>query len=75
MKTDGINSQVHRFHDNVAAYLGDGSTVYMTPSQARAFGTALIDAANDVDETPFINSTLRTFNGETLGPDSYSVNK
>ena len=62
-------NQVYRLGDNIVAYIGTGPTVYMTPQQAREFGQALVDNANDADTTPFVNSTLPTFHGRTLDDD------
>ena len=61
-----MNTQVHRFHDTVAAYIGEGPTTYMTPHQARELGKALIAAADDTDTVKFTQSTLETFEGSTL---------
>ena len=61
-----MSNQVHRFHDTVAAYLGKGETVYMSPEQARQFGQALIDAAKDCDAVTFTKSEFPTFRGRTL---------
>lgn len=55
-------AQVHRYYDCVAAYLGDGSTVYMTPEKARRIAEALNACARDVAEFPdFGNSQFHTF--------------
>ena len=61
-----MSNQVHRFHDTVAAYLGTGETVYMSPAQAMAFGMALIQVAEECDSKKFVDSTIGTFRGETL---------
>lgn len=45
--------QVHRFRDCVAAYVGNGETVYMTAKEARAFARALNRAARSVEREPF----------------------
>jgi hypothetical protein len=54
-------AQVHRFRDDVAAWLGDGSQQYMTPAQALQLGTALIQCATDVLQRDFQRSTFGTF--------------
>ena len=41
-------AQVHRFRDKVAAYLGSGETVYLTPKEAAAFARALNAAAREI---------------------------
>ena len=61
-----MSTQVHRFHDTVAAYLGECPTTYMTPHQARMLGQALIATADDTDNVKFTESTLPTFNGATI---------
>ena len=59
-KPTKCTAQVHRFGDFVAGYLGDGSTVYMTPDDAVAFASALLDAAKDCKERTYLQSTLAT---------------
>ena len=61
-----MSTQVHRFHDTVAASIGTGPTTYMTPHQARELGKALIAAADDTDQVRFTQSTIETFEGDTL---------
>lgn len=54
-------AQVHRFRDKVAAYLGSGETVYMTPQDARWFARQLNAAARDIKERPnFCDSQFGT---------------
>jgi len=57
-----MSAQVHRFRDTVAAWLGTGATVYMTPDRARALGEALVQFADDVEAVKFQDSQLPTFN-------------
>ena len=58
-------AQVHRFHDKVAAYLGNGATVYMTPADARWLARSLSAAARDIKERPsYGDSQFRTVNRE-----------
>ena len=45
-------AQIHRFRDLVAAYLGSGETVYLTPLDARHLAQGLIEAARDVERQP-----------------------
>lgn len=52
--------QVHRFRDSVAAYVGNGETVYMTAKEARAFARALVRAARSVESVPFAQSSGTT---------------
>ena len=61
-----MSTQVHRFGDTVAAYIGTGDTTYMTPQQARELGNALIEAAKDTDNVKFTKSTFKTFQGRTI---------
>lgn len=58
--------QAHRFHDVVGAWMIGGQTVYLSPSQARAFGQALINLANDTDHVSYLDSTIETFLGDSL---------
>ena len=54
-------AQVHRFGDRVAAYLGNGSTTYLTPSEARKFAKALNAAAREISQgVHFCDSTVGT---------------
>jgi hypothetical protein len=50
------SGQIHRFRDSVAAYIGTGATVYMTPGEARAMARALNRAARSVEREPFARS-------------------
>ncbi|MCZ8104008.1 MAG: hypothetical protein O9972_39705 [Burkholderiales bacterium] len=63
------SAQVHRFRDHVAAslcgYGRNGSTVYMTPGEARALAAALTLAAYDCMSLPFVDSRCGTFE---IGP-------
>lgn len=54
-------AQVHRFGDCVAVYVGDGSTVYLTPSDARKLAKALNACAKDVKANTFSDSLFATF--------------
>lgn len=52
--------QVHRFGNEVAGWLGQGPTIYMTPKQAKLVGEALIAAALDIEAQPkFSASTFK----------------
>lgn len=55
---------VHRFGDCVAASLGDGSTVYLTPVQAAEFAAALNRAAESVRAVDFAASSVGSFSLE-----------
>lgn len=57
--------QVHRFGDCVAAYLGTGETVYLTPQAARQLARALNGAARDVAAVKFTESQFKTKQGRT----------
>lgn len=54
-------AQVHRFGDCVAAYLGDGQTVYMTPGDAKRLAVALNKCARDCIANKFTDSKFTTF--------------
>ena len=64
-------ASVHRFHDCIAASLGDGSTTYLTPAQARKFATALNLVARSVEKETFLQSHCGSFNLELVktGPN------
>jgi hypothetical protein len=69
MQDARINAQVHRFGNNVAIFLDNGSTVYLPASAARTIGEALIAGADDINNEPdFCKSTIGskewTFNGK-----------
>lgn len=61
-----MSTQVHRFHDTVAVYVGDGQTTYLTPDQAIELGQALAAFGYDVNNVPFVESTLPTYHGRTI---------
>ena len=70
-----MSTQVHRFHDNVAVYIGTGETVYLSPHQARELGQALIDTANDCDDCKFTDSKIGTFDGRSLARIAKNIRK
>ena len=53
-------ASVHRFGDQVAIYVGDGSTTYLTAKQARALARALRDCAKSVVDERFVDSAVGT---------------
>ena len=53
-------ASVHRFGDQVAIYVGDGSTTYFTAKQAGDLARALRDCAKSVVNEKFVNSAFRT---------------
>ena len=53
-----IVASVHRFGDQVAIYVGDGSTTYLTAKQARALARALRDCAKSVVDEKFVDSNF-----------------
>lgn len=53
-------ASVHRFHESVAARLGDGSTTYLTAMQARYFAEALLLAAASCESESFVFSNVGT---------------
>lgn len=63
-------AQVHRFRDSVAAYLGDGQTVYMTPDNAEKLAEILTACARDVRAGPFRDSQFRTVELGPIGEES-----
>jgi hypothetical protein len=64
-------AQVHRYGNRVAGHLYQGPTTYMSPTEARLFGEALIAAADNVEAQPkFASSTFRTVNVELTDPEN-----
>lgn len=56
------SAQVHRFHEFIGCYLGNGGTVYLTPKEARAIARALNGCARSVTkEARFSEHTFGTF--------------
>ena len=53
-------ASVHRFVDQVAVYVGDGNTTYLTAKQARALARALRDCAKSVVDEKFFESSFGT---------------
>ena len=53
-------ASVHRFVDQVAIYVGDGNTTYLTAKQARALARALRDCARSVVNEKFFESSFGT---------------
>lgn len=51
-------ASVHRFHNKVAIYVGNGSTTYLTAKQARALARALRDCAKSVVYQKFVDSSF-----------------
>lgn len=60
--------QVHRFGDTVAAYLGNGETVYLTPWAARELSRALSYCSHSVRHVGFVESNFETRTGRTDRP-------
>ena len=57
-------AQLHRFHDAVAVYIGDGEnglTVYFSPEQARELGHRLHQYGLDALRTRYLDSQIGTF--------------
>lgn len=56
--------QVHRFRDHAALYVrgqsGKGTTVYLTPQEARAIAGALLAIAESIETVSFVDSTVGT---------------
>lgn len=58
------NIQVHRFRDMVAVSVGFGETVYLTPDESAAFGSAVVNCAADTKVRKFEYSNFGTFSIE-----------
>lgn len=52
--------QVHRFHNKVAIYVGDGETCYLTLREARQLAEMLHSGADSVQNEDFVNSSFVT---------------
>jgi hypothetical protein len=55
------NVQVHRFGDDVAIYLGDGTTQYISQKEAQELVNTINAAITDIAERPFAKSTIGTY--------------
>lgn len=53
-------ASVHRFHDKVAVYVGDGGTTYLSAKQAEALAKALRACAKSVKTEKFSESNFNT---------------
>ena len=53
-------TQIHRFGDTVAMYLGEGETVYLTPKQAKEIAKALNACAKDCKDKTYLSGTFST---------------
>ena len=53
-------ASVHRFGDQVAIYVGNSRTTYLTTKQARALARALRDCARSVVNEKFFESSFGT---------------
>ncbi len=51
-------ARIHRFRDQVALYIHDGKTVYLTAAQANTLGEFLQEFARDIHIRDFIDSVL-----------------
>lgn len=58
---DKFGVQVHRFHNGVAVYVGDGQTVYLHPKDARKLSRAINKAARSCETEKFADSSCGTF--------------
>lgn len=70
MKKQGM--QVHRFHDAVAVYLGNGETVYIDPDVALNMFKQVRECVKDIDARPFVDSTFKTYSSD-FDADAKSV--
>lgn len=52
--------QVHRFNETIALFLGNGDTVYLSPSDAMELATALNGCATDISNNKFTDSAFST---------------
>ncbi len=61
------SASIYRFRDTVAAHIGTGATVYLSPADARKIARALNAAARDIGEREFTESTLTPVDIELQG--------
>ena len=54
---------VYRFHDQVAAHLGNGKTVYLTADEASTIARALKKVVRSIDRESFADSNVGTISG------------
>lgn len=57
-------AHVYRFNDRVAVYLGDGSTVYLQPREAKAIAAAMNACRRDIAKCDFVSSQMGTLDFE-----------
>lgn len=53
-------AQIHRFREKVAIYLANGSTVYLSPKEAKEIAKALNACTRDIKANSFANSQFHT---------------
>lgn len=58
MQDASIPANIHRFHDHIAVYMGNGETVYLKPSDVRVFAKELLECADDVTGVPCFQYSL-----------------
>lgn len=61
-------AQVHRFHDKVAIYIGNGQTCYLTEKEARKISAFLLEAAKDIKRFKFVDGKFKTQTVDLHGP-------
>lgn len=61
MSHSKVSAQVHRFGDAVAVNIGTGSTVYLTPADARKVSHAINKVVRSVEREKFAYSPSLTF--------------
>jgi len=59
-KSTFTRGSLHRFHNTVAIYLGDGETIYLTPKEARKIAAGLFKFARDIETKDFSDSQVHT---------------
>lgn len=54
--TNSFCMNTHRFHDNVAIWIGDGETVYLTAKDARKLARAINKTVRSIERESYLDS-------------------
>lgn len=53
--------RIHRFHDEVAIWFGEGQTHYINIEDAKILAEQLARYVKDIESIKFADSTIKTF--------------
>lgn len=62
-----VPMNVHRFNDDVAVFIGNGSTIYIPAEAAIRLSSALRDCADDISARKFVDSKFTSWDLEVNG--------